>query len=463
MFPQTASFQCYMRTLGRLRNKMSTFQRTGGALSACCSANSVALCSTVNSACSARGKFCKIQRWLHLLDTNTDVMWIKRLMSVHSLHCEECRAGHVQCKADVTSQQLGQSDDRQPGSPDINLLSPDLQQQWDIERNSHLSAVKVMPPSGIKAVWNCNKCPAGQPHIWTATVQVRTRGSQCPYCSNRLACMHNSLATVAPDAAQYWNHSKNEKAPEQVVAGSNSKAEWKCPACNWEWQAQIKGRVRRSSGCPKCIQRSKGYQLQPTFVEAQPACLAEWDYEHNDAKGVYPDNTTLGSGKPVHWICSCCPRGQPHRWTASPNNRVGNGTGCPACAGKQACVCNSLESLFPLIAAEFDVDQNGFAPSDITAHSTKEVWWRNGKRGSWKQTVDERTDMRNQIYSQQVWLCYPLEASVCHQHYNWQCSVGLLHSCPLTLKCAVSCLPVLCCVLMQWLHIPAVSVSLLLT
>ena len=282
------------------------------------------------------------------------------------------------------------------------MLSPELQQQWHGEGNMHLGAIRVKPNSGIKAVWQCNKCPAGKPHVWTTCVYNRTRGTQCPFCSNRRVCLHNSLATIAPDMAQYWNHSKNEKTPEEVLAGSHSRAEWKCPTCKCEWKAPVSMRTRTRSGCPKCSRANKVVQSQPTFSEAQPACLAEWDYERNDAEDIYPDNTTLGSQKLVHWVCSCCPRGQPHRWTAKPLMRISNGSGCAVCAGRQACVCNSLESLFPLIAAEFDVGKNGFAPSEITAQSHQVVWWRSATRGSWKQMPNIRTDRRNELYMQQV-------------------------------------------------------------
>ena len=69
---------------------------------------------------------------------------------------------------------------------------------------------------------------------------------------------------------------------------------------------------------PNCDNAQKVRHSQPTLAEARPACLAEWDCEHNETEGFYPDVITLGSGKLVHWICSCCPRGQPHRWTARP-------------------------------------------------------------------------------------------------------------------------------------------------
>ena len=272
------------------------------------------------------------------------------------------------------------------------MLSPELQQQWHVDRNMHLGAIQVKPNSNIKVVWKCIECPVGQPHVWTTTVQHRNKSSRCPYCNNRRLCLHNCLATIAPDVARYWDLAKNDKSPQQVLAGSQGRAEWKCPTCKFEWKAHIRTRVRARSGCPKCSRsRCEGNRgSQPTFAEAQPAELAEWDHERNEAAGFYPQEISLGSAKKVHWICSRCPRGQPHRWTAPPHKRIADGTGCPACAGKQVCVCNSLESLSPSMAADFDVDKNGFGPSDITVSSHKEVWWRNGERGSWKQVVDAR-------------------------------------------------------------------------
>ncbi|KAL3143779.1 hypothetical protein ABBQ32_003608 [Trebouxia sp. C0010 RCD-2024] len=311
-----------------------------------------------------------------------------------------CRKGQLQCQ--VTAAEPSQPGCAAPASPDISMLRPELQQQWHLSANMHLGAIKVKPGSAIKAVWQCNKCPAGQPHVWTALVASRTRGTQCPYCSNRRVCLHNSLATVAPEAGEYWNHSKNKETPEQVVAGSSYRAEWKCPACKYEWKAPVYLRTLRKAGCPKCSTKHRNQNPQPTFAEARPAELAQWDFERNDAEGFYAHKITLGSRKLVHWICSRCPRGQPHRWTARPNNRVRYGEGCAVCAGRQACLCNSLQSLVPSVAAELDVDRNGFSPSEVTAGTTKEVWWRTAKRGSWRQSVDERTINRLKLQNLQV-------------------------------------------------------------
>ncbi|KAL3150086.1 hypothetical protein ABBQ38_013428 [Trebouxia sp. C0009 RCD-2024] len=84
------------------------------------------------------------------------------------------RAGDLQCQA--TAHKPCQSDNRPPRSPDISLLSPELQQQWHVDSNMHLGAIQVKPNSQHKAVWQGDQCPAGQPHIWTARVATRTRG-----------------------------------------------------------------------------------------------------------------------------------------------------------------------------------------------------------------------------------------------------------------------------------------------
>ena len=162
------------------------------------------------------------------------------------------------------------------------MSSTELQEQWHVAANEHL---KIKPQSNIKAVWQCIKCPAGQPHVWTAIVGSRTLGSQCLFCCNRLVCLHNSLATAAPDAARYWDHSKNEKTPERMLAGSNFRAEWKCPDCNWEWQTPISMRTHTKSGCPKCSHAQTVKQPQPTCAQVQPVQLAEWDYKRMMPRG----------------------------------------------------------------------------------------------------------------------------------------------------------------------------------
>ena len=106
--------------------------------------------------------------------------------------------------------------------------------------------------------------------------------------------MHNSLASIAPTVARFWNKDKNANTPEQTVAGSHGRAEWRCPDCKYEWQAPVKQHVNNNSGCPKCSQTTRqAKQKQPTFAAAQHRSLAEWDYELNAKEGPHPHRTAL--------------------------------------------------------------------------------------------------------------------------------------------------------------------------
>ena len=246
-----------------------------------------------------------------------------------------------------------------------------------------------------KVLWSCPNCPAGCPHVWLAIVQARTEGSGCPYCQGKRLCKHNALATKAPTVARYWDHDKNAKAPEQTLAGSGSSADWKCPDCSYEWQAQIAARVLLDAGCPRCSSSNKKYSKQPTFEEEQHLLLYEWDHERNAMDGIFPDNTTLRSNKLVHWVCNNCPKGRQHRYRMRAYNRTGKqAQGCPFCVGKQVCDCNSLAVCSSTVAAEWDFAKNNGSPADVTSQSQQVVWWENPIRGSWKQRIQERTKPR---------------------------------------------------------------------
>ncbi len=284
------------------------------------------------------------------------------------------------------------------GLPDISQLSPQLQQEWHPDNNALLGGIKFKRHSNKKVLWSCPDCPAGCPYIWQATVSSRTRGSNCPYCEGKSVCQHSSLANKAPRQTIYWNHDKNAKTPEQTLAGTNFRAEWKCPACSHEWQGQVAGCVRNDRGCPRCNKTSciGNKNSNPTFEAAQHQLLLEWDYERNAADGIHPNNLALGSGKLVHWVCHNCPKGQLHLYQMTANNRTRRTpSGCPYCSGRQACACNSLQSHDPVISSEWDFGMNDMTPADVTSRSGQVVWWKNEVRGSWQQGIAERTEPRD--------------------------------------------------------------------
>ena len=279
--------------------------------------------------------------------------------------------------------------------PDISLLKPQLQKQWHHVRNQQIGNIQVQPGSNRRVWWTCDQCPCGLPHKWLAIVYDRQRtDTQCPFCTNRKLCHHNSLLTVAPSVASYWDTAKNGVTADQVLAGSSTRGHWLCPTCSHSWQAQVFVKVHNNSGCPKCSKKSMGHTRQPTLTASNHPVMVEFDHSRNQEAGLDPDKITLGSDKKVHWVCSKCPRGRPHMYMAPPSSRVGKGSGCPYCSSTKACVCNSLQSLHPALAAEWDTAKNGIGPDQILPGSQKLAYWKNADGHSWEQSPDGRTNLQ---------------------------------------------------------------------
>ena len=342
-----------------------------------------------------------------------------------------CAAGGAQNHKPSVCCHSSQNQHEKQACPDTSRLDVGLQQQWYHAANAHLGNIDIKPYSRHIVWWICDQCPDGHLHRWKASVNDRTRGTGCPQCCSRKVCKHNSLATKAPQIAAQWDFEANDGTPDSVVAQRHQHVGWLCDVCGHKWSARPSDRVRGQTGCPKCARaqiktkhrtlalpsarvsnnlfcpkgaghgNSNKKEKYPTFAESQDpqarACLAEWDHEKNALQGKFPSNTTLPSSKPIFWLCTKCPAGQKHSWSAKPHNRTSrHQTGCPFCAGQAACRCNSLQTLYPDIAAEWDYAKNASQPSNYTAGSTYLAWWISPQRGSWQQSIDARTSMVKQ-------------------------------------------------------------------
>ena len=224
----------------------------------------------------------------------------------------------------------------------------------------------------------------------------RTKNDGCPFCRGRKVCQHNSVATKAPHVAGSWDSTANDGTPHDFTAASHSKKHWRCLVCGHKWQAIIHARVTQKSGCPECcnLKRAGPRGRLPTLAECNHPLLKDWDTEANAKEGLFPDKLTLGSHKRVHWVCHKCPLGVMHKYVSRVNSRALLGSGCSCCGGRTACKCNSLPSLYPYIAQEWDYSKNDGKPCDYAARSHAIVWWKSRDLRSWQQSVNSRTDNR---------------------------------------------------------------------
>ena len=111
--------------------------------------------------------------------------------------------------------------------------------------------------------------------------------------------------------------------------------------------------------------------------------LDEWDAEKNTP--LTPLTVSYGSKRKLWWRCE-----QGHCWQATVYSRS-SGTGCPYCAGVKVGQGNDLASLYPELAAQWDMRKNApKKPSDVLPESHQSVWWRCEKGHSWRAIVRSR-------------------------------------------------------------------------
>ena len=138
------------------------------------------------------------------------------------------------------------------GYNDLQTVNPILAKEWNYEKNTVLTPADVLPNSGKKVWW---KCKNG--HEWQATIDNRSKGKRCPYCSGRYAVKGKTdLQTVNPSLTEEWNYERNiGLTPSDVMPNSGKKVWWKCEKGH-EWQAIIQGR-NKGADCPYCSGRKK--------------------------------------------------------------------------------------------------------------------------------------------------------------------------------------------------------------
>jgi hypothetical protein len=257
-------------------------------------------------------------------------------------------------------------------------LFPDVAAEFHSLKNKGVTPYEITAGSSKKVWW---QCAVG--HEWQATVSDRVaKKSRCPYCAGRRATEDRNLEVNYPEVAKQWHKTKNGSLlPKSVLPYSGKKVWWLCSE-DHEWQAVVSNRTKGRAGCPFCTGR---YATEENnLLATNPELAAEW---HPDKNGTLtPENVTPGSNKKVWWLC---PKG--HEWAVAVLNRS-QGTGCPYCANKKVGPDNSLATLKPEIAQEWDFERNkDLTPDDVTPGRDKKAWWLCQRGHSWEALIKDRT------------------------------------------------------------------------
>jgi hypothetical protein len=173
--------------------------------------------------------------------------------------------------------------------------------------------------------------------------------------------------------------------PKDVVAGTGKVLWWKCPkGSDHEWRATGAARLN-GHGCPVCS--NKLVTVSNSLATTHPELAAEFHPTKNG--DLRPSGVVAGTGRRVWWKCAA---GPDHEWRTTGASRLAGG-GCPACAGTQISVTNSLAT-YPDLAAEFHPTKNDhLTPADVLAGTSKRFWWQCSidPRHEWVAAVAPRT------------------------------------------------------------------------
>ncbi|MGA9286788.1 MAG: zinc-ribbon domain-containing protein [Anaerobacillus sp.] len=152
---------------------------------------------------------------------------------------------------------------------------PNLAKEWHPNKNKELTPEKVVPGSGKKVWWICEKG-----HEWQEYIRTRCIGSVnlnvlgCPYCSGHRLTIENSLGYKYPELISEWHPTKNNKTPYDVQPGTHEKVWWICKRGH-EWKAGVHKRTSSKRNCPHCFLKTSFpeqaiyYYVKQYFINAK--------------------------------------------------------------------------------------------------------------------------------------------------------------------------------------------------
>ena len=333
---------------------------------------------------------------------------------------------------------------------DLFTLYPELQEEWDFERNT--KQPKEYTGGSSAVVWW--KCKKG--HHWKAAISDRSRGYNCPECSEERRVSFPEKAIlyyvkkIFPDVeANYRSKWLGQQEldiyiPEQIIAieydGEYGHSKPVCqkrdekknrlcqenrillirirePLCPLLENSSVNYIMNSSKDLKEAIQfvlaklselTEKNTLLVQSDIDisrdsAEIYSLIQYSEKENSLQNKAPDivalwhpirNKTLtpefvsvASSKRVWWKGTCG-----HEWQSPVAYEVLSGK-CPYCTGKRILKgFNDLASQKPTIASQWNNQKNiNLKPDEVTVGSGKRVWWICEKGHEWQATIVSRT------------------------------------------------------------------------
>lgn len=338
-----------------------------------------------------------------------------------------------------------------PGYNDLKTCFPKIAEEWDFDKNKDMSiSPDTIGAGSTKEVWW--KCENG--HSWKRRIEVRTHlGTGCPFCAGQKAIEgKNDLANKFPDIAKEWDYELNgDRLPTNTMAGSGWKIHWICPKGH-KYIATPNDRTSNGRGCPVCAKEkhtsfpeqalffylNKNFDVVNRYLEGRieldiyiPSIKMAIEYD-----GLFFHRGKEAKGRELRKNLYCRDKGidlyrvketeeqreneekifyrvVPEKGDlldsiiAQIINIAANKAGKEICCDidtnrdrnkiwEQYIILekeNSLQVLYPNIAAEWDDNLNGaLSPSQVSCGSHKRIHWICSKGHQYESSVNKRVN-----------------------------------------------------------------------
>jgi len=126
-------------------------------------------------------------------------------------------------------------------------VNPELAREWHSTLNLNLTPLDVFSSCAQKVWWQCQ---TNKNHFWEASLNKRSNGRGCPYCSGNKAHNTNCLWVTHPEVAKMLFE---PNVGYDITFGSNRKEEFVCPNClNKTEKKNVNSVVRQGLSCHMC-------------------------------------------------------------------------------------------------------------------------------------------------------------------------------------------------------------------
>lgn len=267
---------------------------------------------------------------------------------------------------------------------------PEIAIFWDYEKNIEFTPETVSKGSTYEAHWKCERGHRWQQALAKITKHEKFHG--CPVCNGVLIQKGvNDLFTLCPEIEKAWNWEKNSHIDPYSVKINFQKPIWLTCANGHELYKTLYLKKGDGVKCVYCYGK-KAFAGENDLASRFPEIAKELHPILN--RGKTAQDYTFGSFQKVWWLCE-----KGHEWEAGVSTRTRKkNNNCPVCGNRKLLTgYNDLQTRYPELAEEFDIEKNGCLPSEIKAGGAVRLWWicNDDPEHRWETLLNNRISSRS--------------------------------------------------------------------